>query len=424
MKKFLLLTFGSLGDVLPFIWLGQVLLQHGHRVVLISRPDFARHVVAAGLEFKPIRNESCADLLADPGWSQKIHATRLAYQYAGRVSGEFIEAIEEWMSEHGQPDLMLASSGCFGARLMREKLSIPLVTVHLSPLQIPSIHAPAILIPAMRWLRQMPFWMRKLILSRPNPLGRHAVAEVSRHCLKHGVAVPQDLDKEWGQSPDGVLSLFPDWFARPQPDWPQHLLQWDFPMEDMGRLPLEPALLAFLNEGEKPVVFTPGTGNVLADSFFAVALELVQKLRCRAVFATRDLTQLPATLPAAVHAVDYAPFSSLLPHASAFVHHGGIGTTSQALAAGLPQLIVPMAHDQFDNADRVERLGAGLALGPRGFRFKQALPLLMRCLQDPGIRLRAAACAERMRQRADTEKLEMWLAQKCKRPQSQNTDLT
>ena len=86
-------------------------------------------------------------------------------------------------------------------------------------------------------------------------------------------------------------------------------------MKNMGRLPLEPALLAFLNEGEKPVVFTPGTGNVLADSFFAVALELVQKLRCRAVFAKRDLTQLSATLPAAVHAVDQAPFSSLLPHA-------------------------------------------------------------------------------------------------------------
>jgi rhamnosyltransferase subunit B len=41
------------------------------------------------------------------------------------------------------------------------------------------------------------------------------------------------------------------------------------------------------------------------------------------------------------------------------VHHGGIGTTAQALRAGRPQLVIPMAHDQFDNAARVKRLGVG-----------------------------------------------------------------
>jgi UDP:flavonoid glycosyltransferase YjiC (YdhE family) len=41
------------------------------------------------------------------------------------------------------------------------------------------------------------------------------------------------------------------------------------------------------------------------------------------------------------------------------VHHGGIGSTAQAIAAGIPQLVVPMAHDQFDNAERVARLGLG-----------------------------------------------------------------
>jgi len=48
-----------------------------------------------------------------------------------------------------------------------------------------------------------------------------------------------------------------------------------------------------------------------------------------------------------------------LPHCAAIVHHGGIGTTSQALAAGIPQLIRPMAFDQFDNANRIEKLGCG-----------------------------------------------------------------
>jgi UDP:flavonoid glycosyltransferase YjiC (YdhE family) len=55
----------------------------------------------------------------------------------------------------------------------------------------------------------------------------------------------------------------------------------------------------------------------------------------------------------------------LLPLCSAIVHHGGIGTTAAALAAGCPQFILPLAWDQPDNAARVKRLGVGFALGPR-----------------------------------------------------------
>ena len=49
----------------------------------------------------------------------------------------------------------------------------------------------------------------------------------------------------------------------------------------------------------------------------------------------------------------------IFPRCAAVVHHGGIGTVAQALAAGIPQLVVPFAHDQPDNACRVRSLGAG-----------------------------------------------------------------
>ena len=64
---------------------------------------------------------------------------------------------------------------------------------------------------------------------------------------------------------------------------------------------------------------------------------------------------------------DYAPFSAVLPRAAALVHHGGIGTAAQALAAGRPQLGMPMTFDQPDNAARLERLGVGRWLPPNRF---------------------------------------------------------
>jgi rhamnosyltransferase subunit B len=78
-------------------------------------------------------------------------------------------------------------------------------------------------------------------------------------------------------------------------------------------------------------------------------------------------SQTPVELPPSMRFVSYAPFSRLLPKTCAIVHHGGIGTTAQALAAGVPQLVMPLSHDQPDNARRVKRLGVGLTIDPRDF---------------------------------------------------------
>ncbi|MGZ5182347.1 MAG: glycosyltransferase, partial [Ramlibacter sp.] len=72
--------------------------------------------------------------------------------------------------------------------------------------------------------------------------------------------------------------------------------------------------------------------------------------------------QLPPDLPPDIFWQDYVPLRALLPHVALLAHHGGIGTTAEALRAGTPQMVVPLAHDQFDNAARVELLGAGVSL--------------------------------------------------------------
>jgi UDP:flavonoid glycosyltransferase YjiC (YdhE family) len=78
-------------------------------------------------------------------------------------------------------------------------------------------------------------------------------------------------------------------------------------------------------------------------------------------------------------AVASAPFDRLLPRASAIVHHGGIGTVACAIAAGIPQLVCPLAYDQFDNAARVERLGLGMrVIGQRPGAWARALRILLK----------------------------------------------
>ena len=104
---------------------------------------------------------------------------------------------------------------------------------------------------------------------------------------------------------------------------------------------------------------------------------------------TRHRDHIPRDLPATIRHVDYAPFSQLFPHAAAVVHHGGIGTSAQALAAGVRQLVTPMAHDQPDNAARLVKLGVARSIPVKHVsarRLSNALDLL---LSDRSYHIRA-----------------------------------
>jgi UDP:flavonoid glycosyltransferase YjiC (YdhE family) len=72
------------------------------------------------------------------------------------------------------------------------------------------------------------------------------------------------------------------------------------------------------------------------------------------------------------------------------VHHGGIGTTGQALRAGKPQLVVPFFGDQPDNAGRLGRLGVGRVLKRKRYTAERASIELAALLGDPGYARRAA----------------------------------
>jgi len=282
--------------------------------------------------------------------------------------------------------------------------------VHFYPAAMMSVDDVPLVLPGFRLLRMLPLPVRKFVLSLPSPYDRFAIPAVAQACAVHGVEPPVRLWKPWHHSPDGVLALFPSWFASVAKDHPDNTLQWDFPLEDMvQQCGMEPQLDEFLNAGERPILFTAGTGQYHAAEFFAIAGRVVAELGCRAVFLTAKTEQLPKDLPASIFVSAYAPFSLLLPRAAVMVHHGGIGTMAQCFAAGIPQLVVHMSLDQPDNAARVERLGVGLSIGIGRLTAERLLPLLKCCLEDETIKRKASQLARQMQQRQPLTVLFDWL---------------
>jgi len=132
-----------------------------------------------------------------------------------------------------------------------------------------------------------------------------------------------------------------------------------------------------------------------AHEFFTAAAEACKRLGRRGMLLTRHSDQLPGELPSGVRHFSFLPFGLLLPRVAATVFHGGIGTVAQALRAGVPQLIMPMAHDQPDNADRLVKLGVGRMLWPRDFTGPAVARELSALLDDPAVAMRCRDLATR-----------------------------
>jgi UDP:flavonoid glycosyltransferase YjiC (YdhE family) len=174
-----------------------------------------------------------------------------------------------------------------------------------------------------------------------------------------------------------VFAMFSNLLARCQPDWPSnvHITGYSFfdATEDENYLPYK--LERFLKTGEPPVVFALGSVAVYtAGDFYHKAVKAAYMLNRRAVLVVgRDTDNLPEEeLSPDIMTVQYAPYSKLFPQAAAIVHQGGNGTMGQAMKVGKPMLVVPFAHDQPDNAHRLERLGIS-----RTLPLKRCTPELM-----------------------------------------------
>jgi UDP:flavonoid glycosyltransferase YjiC (YdhE family) len=206
-------------------------------------------------------------------------------------------------------------------------------------------------------------------------------------------------------SPYRVLALFSPLFAEPQPDWPPQTRVTGFCFYDRRDAPedapgLDPSVARFLDAGDPPIVFTLGTAAVFAaGDFYRESIAAARALGRRALLLVGDHAHnpLPAPLPEGVAAFDYAPFGELLPRAAAIVHQGGVGTTAQALRSGRPALVVPHAHDQFDNGERARRLGVARWLPRARYNARRAERELRRLLEDPAYATRAAEVGRRLR---------------------------
>ena len=385
----ILLTLGSAGDVHPFVGLGLALRRRGHDVAVIANPYFGTAAARAGLDFVPLGSaEEFAAVMADPDIWHPRRGHKIVFDLTTSTLRRTYDALVGRLTPGA---VVVSSSLGWAARCAQDQLGFPMATVHLAPAQFRSSIAPPKL-PGLYLPAWLPLWVKQKVWEGGDKYVLDRLVGPALNAFRAELGLPpatRILDA-WWNSPDRVLGLFPDWFAPPQADWPPQARLTGFPRYDESDThAVDPELADWLGAGPPPVAFTAGTANQHAGRFLRASVDACRRLNRRGLLLSKHTDHLPTPLPPTVRHVPYAPFSALLPRCAAVVHHGGIGTTAQALAAGVPQVVTPYAHDQLDNGARVTRLGVGRTVRASRYTARSATAALSAVLDNPTV---SAAC--------------------------------
>ncbi|MEM9222630.1 MAG: glycosyltransferase [Pseudomonadota bacterium] len=391
--KVVFASHGSLGDLVPFLEIGKVLVRAGHRVIVATHAAHGPAVAAAGLELSPMRPDRPSDRSFHATWMAP--RTGPAFIYRSFLVPAIADSDADLTAACRDADILVSVTLALAAPIVAARTGIPWRSAAFQPAMLFSALDPP-------RLAMLPFVKGK-------PHYNERILEYAKRGVEPWVTPLRDYRRAQGlgeypdhpafrgqHSPHGVLALYSPLFGQVPADAPENTTQTGQVLQSGG-----PGLSApvenFLAAGPPPVVFTLGSASAFAARrFFEHSVSFAKARGLRALFLLGDRANLdPLRLEADMMAVTTAPYHLVFRHAALAVHQGGIGTIALGAAAGTPMVFVPFAHDQPDNAARANRAGLGPVVPVWKYRFRGGAAI-SRTLGSASVRQAVASAATQL----------------------------
>lgn len=361
MSRIVLTTIGSFGDLHPKIAIALELQKRGHDIVFATHQQYQSQIEALGFEFYRMRPD--------------VVALDNTHQMAGIMDLKtgLRETYIDLMNAAKDADFILAGELVVcAARLVTEKLGIRWAMCALQPAALKNFTPSPSLLAGV---------------------GSNSYTSNALYQLQDKVglsALRENPVFDDNSSPYLNLALLSSVLAKSQPGWPENTLMTGFTFYDEKQEIKPTSELAKFLEGEPPIVFTLDlAAEIIPGNFYQESIKAAQKLN-RPVVLLVGKNPPPDNLPQNVLAIKNIPYSYIFRYACAIVHQGGISSTSQAFRSACPSLIVPYRDDQFDNAARVEKLGASRTIPDKEYSASRVEQELHELLDNDTYAIRAA----------------------------------
>ena len=316
-------SFGSTGDIVPFVALARELQQQGHRPVLALSPHLSNVAERYGLEFFPIgpnlREAQRAINLVDVAGPREMESIDERWSLIAQIESALPRAIEDLRIACRDADVLVSGNDQPASKIVHEITGTPFVSVQVEHFGLE---------PSARQVQM-------------------AASVYDPFLIEMGLTPLSDRLDKHARSSQLVLFAMSHHICPPPRDWPKHYHMTGFFFLDDKDVEPAPELVEFLTAGEPPVVIS--FGSMLHKDKSAMDQILLEAIRLsgyRAIIQQGWSGLAACDLPPDVYSADYISHSWLFPRAACVVHHGGAGTLAAAIRAGVPSVIVPHKYDQ------------------------------------------------------------------------------
>ena len=395
-------TWGSEGDIRPFVALGAALTRRGHHVELLYTEISTRryeHVAAAlGFTARAVASPVIATREREYEVGLAAIGSRDEFSQGLLIVRELLDPVAEPMYEAGldlcsRSDLLIHHFILHPSRAAADKTGTPFATVAFAHMLAPSRSINASGLPDLGpWANSLAWAIARFALNQT------MLRKVNRFRAEKGLPPLGDLLLDaWSSHVLHLLASSPAFLDRPA-DWPEWIQMCGFlELPSHEHETLAPEVDAFLRAGPSPVFMgfgslMPISGSHLTDTV-GVFEAAAARAKCRAIIQSE--IERPST--ANTLFIKRAPHNIVFPRCAAIVHHAGAGTTHTALRAGTPSVPVPHVSDQFLWSRELQRLG--VAPTPLRRTKLAAAPLASRIsevLEAPQMRAAARSMSARM----------------------------
>jgi sterol 3beta-glucosyltransferase len=356
--KVAILTYGTLGDLVPYLALSRAFMEAGHEVRLGGPriAEFARSAAGLGIPYVPIGPEEpfqgeVITRLTEMGSKMRDQLPQIRL-IIDRYTAPFLaQMYKESLPLGTWGDVLISHFFQPAGRLVGDRLGCAFVSGTLMPACVPSAHVPP---PGMpnggTWLNRLSW---RFVTGR---LNRVWLAPLNQLRQRLRLPLLKDLVREGLYSRDLNLVFVSRHVMPHPPDWaPEHQLTGYWFLDRPDWTP-PPDLVEFLAKGPKPIAIGFSTAPAVGDMTRLFA-EAVERTGTRAVLLSGWAGLGNQALPPSIFQTGSVPHDWLLPRVSAIVYHAGSGTTAASLWAGIPSVPIPHMLDALYWADMVHKLG-------------------------------------------------------------------
>jgi len=353
-----ILTYGSRGDVQPFLPLSLGLMARGHSVKLAAPSRFKELVEKYGIQFAPLAGEpeDLSRQFNDAGFNP-IRMIRGFMYHAIEIGADVLRQTEEACKD---ADLIIHTfAHAVGAHTLAREMDIPDVHIQTFPMFTPTGDYSNVTLPdlKLRLVNRFTHLVSQRVAWWISVLGFREV------CRRAGLPKRKlyfPFGKDPLRPPTPILCAWSPSILPPSNDWKDNVYVNGYYFFDHVE-DYQPSieLQDFLKEGHPPICISFGSMvNRDAEKIDNIVRETLKRTGNRGIVLS-GWSDVKSVSCADVIYLNAIPHDWLLPRCKLIVHHGGAGTTSAGLRAGIPNIVVPFTADQPFWGRRVHAVGIG-----------------------------------------------------------------